>query len=287
MNTSALSTKLLKQAQSLPRPFDYYEGRERIATLGPTNLIVFARLTKTDLLRHSENSHQHHRYVLIHCLEGEGKVLIDDRELLLEEGYSCLIHPFQLHYYNEIYGEKINWLFVTFELLSPAHTENLRYATFRAAPETGTLLSHLCVLWSAQREGLGACVSLILESLSRTPHPQTARISRNPGIYALINKTIHEKHAYGWNIERLASIMGYSAGHLRMRFRQETGLSLGRYLTQIRMNLAAGLLLQTTQSITDISEHCGYESIYAFSRAFGHYMGKSPTTYRNECRKYR
>ena len=48
------------------------------------------------------------------------------------------------------------------------------------------------------------------------------------------------------------------------------------YLTRWRMMLGARLILNTETNMAQISEHVGYESEFAFSRAFKRHFGVAP-----------
>ena len=82
------------------------------------------------------------------------------------------------------------------------------------------------------------------------------------------------------SIKELADSAGLSASHLRCRFRQEMGISLGEYLTKQRLAGARLLLEESSLPVGEIARRCGYGSIYAFSRFFRREAGLSPRAYR-------
>jgi transcriptional regulator GlxA family with amidase domain len=57
-------------------------------------------------------------------------------------------------------------------------------------------------------------------------------------------------------------------------------VSLGRYMRESRLSEAAQLLQSSGLNVSDIGERCGFESLYAFSRAFRKAYGIPPRTYR-------
>ena len=81
-------------------------------------------------------------------------------------------------------------------------------------------------------------------------------------------------------ISRLATALGESESHLRARFREATGGSLGRHLRQLRLQKACQLLHTTELNITEVAERCGFDSVYSFSRTFKTGCGVSPRVYR-------
>jgi len=78
----------------------------------------------------------------------------------------------------------------------------------------------------------------------------------------------------------LAEELGYSVSHLRAVFRDRLGVSLGRYMRESRLSEAAKLLQNSEFNVGEIGERCGFESLYAFSRAFRKAYGLPPRSYR-------
>ena len=61
-------------------------------------------------------------------------------------------------------------------------------------------------------------------------------------------------------------------------FKRQEGISIQQYIIRVRMERALTLLKQGI-SVTETARLCGYESIYAFSKAFKREIGVSPTEY--------
>jgi AraC-like DNA-binding protein len=78
----------------------------------------------------------------------------------------------------------------------------------------------------------------------------------------------------------LADAAHLSPTHLARVFQQITGQTLIERLTELRVNYAKELLLQSTLSITEISLQVGYNSFSHFSKVFKTAVGVSPSDYR-------
>ena len=87
------------------------------------------------------------------------------------------------------------------------------------------------------------------------------------------------------NIKSIAEQMQMSESNLRLRFRKENGIPLGRYLQQNKLKIALYRLQYTRQSIGEIAKVCGYDSPFSFSRFFKKQMNISPLQWRLEHRK--
>lgn len=68
-------------------------------------------------------------------------------------------------------------------------------------------------------------------------------------------------------------------------FKAETGLTVNRYLTEIRIEQAKKLLTDSEHNINDISELCGFNYPKYFCRVFKKHTGMSPTDYRRKRKK--
>jgi AraC-like DNA-binding protein len=91
---------------------------------------------------------------------------------------------------------------------------------------------------------------------------------------------LHEHPAYSWTVATLARAIASSRTVLAERFSQLLGVSPMAYLTRWRLQLAAEQLGYSSTKVTAIGAQVGYESGAAFSRAFKHNMGLSPTAWR-------
>src|SRR5262245_46945293 len=96
---------------------------------------------------------------------------------------------------------------------------------------------------------------------------------------------LHEKPARAWTLESLGDEAGLSRSSLHERFVHFTGQPPMQYLAQWRMQVAAGLLRNTTAKVVDIALEVGYESEAAFSRAFRRVVGVAPGAWRRGQRR--
>ncbi len=93
---------------------------------------------------------------------------------------------------------------------------------------------------------------------------------------------LHRQPDRDWTIETLAQHVGLSRSALAERFTQLVGHPPMQYLTQWRIQLAAGHLRAGTESIATIADRIGYQSEAAFSRAFKKIVGLPPAAWRRK-----
>lgn len=87
---------------------------------------------------------------------------------------------------------------------------------------------------------------------------------------------IHAKPGHNWTLAELASLMGVSRSVFAERFLDVTGITPVRYLTELRMRLAAQWISKHHMPIETAALKLGYASQAAFSRAFKRVTGRSP-----------
>jgi len=82
------------------------------------------------------------------------------------------------------------------------------------------------------------------------------------------------------SLEGIAERVYLTPSYLSYLFKKETGQSLIRYITQVRMEKAAELLTGTNLKIVDIYRKLGYRSSTYFIQTFRHYYGVTPVKFR-------
>lgn len=273
-----------KKCCNLSNPRDFYTGVRLPQEALPNNIILFPRFQNTHMLENDFYAH-HHRMVLIVALEGSGQVCIDAQSFHLSAGEALAIFPFQFHAYPEL-SPDFNWLFITFEtveaegLASPLRSTGPR----TLAPFDLALLDEIFDCWFApvRQPLLAHHVGVLLARLAAsqiTPAPRNT-LSR-PELLLKVNDLALAYIGKGpFGIDDLARRLNTSESHLRARFRESTGLSLGQHLRGLRLKKSCHLLRSTSASITEVALGCGFDSVYSFSRAFKTAWGLTPKEYR-------
>lgn len=90
-----------------------------------------------------------------------------------------------------------------------------------------------------------------------------------------IMEYINENLASELNIDSLAQVFYLSKYHMMRLFKQETGYTINRYITNKRLLLARELL-KTGLPVTRICFDCGFQNYSTFSRAYKDFFGESP-----------
>ena len=83
----------------------------------------------------------------------------------------------------------------------------------------------------------------------------------------------------------VADHFGISVYSLSRLFSNHIGISFSKYITNLRLEEAKNMLMQTDKSIADISACVGMPNSSYFSRLFKQHYNASPIQYRNEVKK--
>lgn len=273
------------QLRRIQRPTDYFSGRESEPWGLPSRILVFHRNSYREIIEHQGKVFHHKRFVLIHCLAGSGHVLINQEAVEMKPGKLCLIYPYELHYFVNFPACKVSWLFITFEGDLKNSPEWRGDRAWGCGPHVRQLLRSLLDCWIENKKGLAHYLALILLELKRSDAK-----SDTPeflSTFLRVNQILNTNPDANWSLEEIARMAGLSAGRLSTLFRKETQTSLGSYVREYRATRAAHYLATTDRRVGEIAETCGYNSPYAFSRAFKAVMGEPPQAYRNRLREGR
>ncbi|HXU01620.1 MAG TPA: AraC family transcriptional regulator [Polyangia bacterium] len=82
------------------------------------------------------------------------------------------------------------------------------------------------------------------------------------------------------DVARVAAEHGMSRSHFSHYLKARTGLSPARFMTEVRVQEASRLLLQTRMPLKQIAASCGLKSVSHFSRVFRRFQHLTPAAYR-------
>lgn len=229
-------------------------------------------------------------YMIIVCTAGEGFYMVDDRKYIIKQGdiFFCFPHIYTsygssienpwtiywVHFNGDTVKElldkhditKVSSVFTikssskiidAFEQIMYEHTEISPSFTFQYKQ---SLFNQLFFI----------VMGLVTEKNTPLVHPTIA------AALSYINSNLHLKIS----LEDLAKETMISKYYLAHLFKQQVGISPNQYITEQRIKLAKNLLLNTSNTIYNISQLTGFDSSMYFSNTFKKYTGKSPGEYR-------
>jgi len=102
------------------------------------------------------------------------------------------------------------------------------------------------------------------------------------GILSNIEKEISEHYAENISLRNLGEKYYMNSSYLGQVFRKKFNVSFKDYLTNVRINEAAKMLIKTDKKINQISEEVGYMDCDYFIRKFIEIKGCTPSKYRKQ-----
>ena len=89
---------------------------------------------------------------------------------------------------------------------------------------------------------------------------------------------LHAHFAKEFTLDALAEVASMSVRTLQRKFRQQTGITMQKYLQLIRILKSVELLDQKQFTLTQIAHKVGYQSLSAFSASYKEIMKKKPVS---------
>ena len=106
------------------------------------------------------------------------------------------------------------------------------------------------------------------------------RCTRSNAIIEKAKQYIEDKYKESISVEDVAGKIFISPSYFMHIFKEETGVTVGTYLTNIRIRKAKELLLTTDKNVTCIAYEVGFHDSNYFSKVFKDVEGVSPSDYK-------
>ncbi len=120
----------------------------------------------------------------------------------------------------------------------------------------------------------------LLRALIEELHYQL-KLQNENALVKQIKQYLHEHMREKITLADVSQHVFFSVPQIEKIFKEETGLSLIRYLIELRLSIAKNLLIDASLPLKSVAEKCGFPDYNFFSRTFKKIIGVSPLTYRN------
>lgn len=125
------------------------------------------------------------------------------------------------------------------------------------------------------------CIDNLIEKLSQSNKEPEAGASISNFYFLKIMKYINTYYTNDISLKDVADVVNLNPNYISQMFKKATGTTFTKYLTDLRIKNAQNLLLQTTDSINEISLKTGFNDYFYFLKIFKKYTGKTPSEYRS------
>ena len=120
----------------------------------------------------------------------------------------------------------------------------------------------------------------LLRALIEELHYQL-KLQNENALVKQIKQYLHEHLREKITLADVSQHVFFSVPQIEKIFKEETGLSVIRYLIELRLSIAKNLLMDASLPLKSVAEKCGFPDYNFFSRTFKKIIGVSPLTYRN------
>tara|TARA_Y100001933_G_scaffold262971_1_gene322754 strand:- start:102645 stop:103598 length:954 start_codon:yes stop_codon:yes gene_type:complete len=251
--------------------------------------------------------HVHRCWELGYCFEGSGIFMVGSKVMEFGPGCVSLIGPDEPHLAQSLPGTTSRWAWVYLDpfplvgllntdltQLDPSCMHGAAFTNLIHCQEDKTLgIATKSLIQEMQNKTTDqatmirvlVCQILLLfrrqyskvSDKSSTPsqqlHLQLQRLAP-----ALEHMAIHYHQRL--DVTMLAQLCSVSQSHFRKLFTQAMHVSPQDYWQRLRIRMALSLLRSSDQSILQISQQVGFESLSSFNRLFKQIMGTSPRSWR-------
>ena len=162
-------------------------------------------------------------------------------------------------------------------------------AAMATEPNADAVLALIEAEVSAPNHGSEPIVGALLDALMVYVFRAFARVEGRAGgwvagiddpILGPALQRLHREPAAAWSVDALARVSGVSRSAFAKHFAEQMGEAPMEYVRRWRMALAARMLLDGADNLAQIAEHVGYQSEFAFQRAFKRVLGTPPGRFR-------
>jgi len=228
-------------------------------------------------------------YQLVILHTGSLELQWDDRPYSLRPGQAILLHPAHREHFHFAPDQSTRHAWCS---LQPAALPRSLKRALPISPEVRDWTPHLQNLfdialratrtpWNDSPLVEQSLLHIVLHLFAEFAS-ESGRQSASPADERLerMRRLIVEKHDLKLDLSDLARAAGLSKQHLLKLCRERNLPSPIHQLYLLRLQIAADRLAQTGLSIKEISEQCGFENPFHFSRKFREVYGLPPKEYR-------
>lgn len=271
---------------------------EKYNSFGKINLVQIGRL-KCDP-GHVIGRHTHLNWFELTCVtDGEGEIYGGETKVDVKKGDIFLSFPCEVHKIISSVEAPLTFDHFALSVNDTDYNERLErlmagYANPKKRVFTNYLIKEMLegsineILGKAEfkKDYLEASFSLILLEILKIFEVKrdsgfiSDGTSQDPEKMCRTVKNYIDTHLFSiGSLTEIADLCGYNYSYLSYLFRKVTGITLSDYYKSRRFESAKLMIRENKLRISEISNLLGYNSVYAFSKAFKDEFGMSPKNY--------
>ncbi|OYD07172.1 AraC family transcriptional regulator [Paludifilum halophilum] len=248
--------------------------------------------------KHRIKSHYHQTHQILYVLEGRGRCTLDRKPYNFSRDNMAVIAPYSNH---SIFADsKMTVLVLEFDesVLSRSVREELVSIVFRSSrvipislfdsSELRQLLRKM-LYQQSQGESINFLAMRIFLAEMLFVLVRSQQMSQVMDTNALraewLRNYMHTHYFEIGGSNDLANKMGMSVRYVHRIFKEHYRKTPMQYLTEVRMERAKKMLIETDNDVVSICFEVGFESVSTFYRVFKKHVGIPPNRYRTSHRE--
>lgn len=169
-------------------------------------------------------------------------------------------------------------------MVSKIYVQNIFYNVIQAIYDKNPTFSHEKILNSSDAMFRAKNAKEMVSFFQNNVHAMLAEIREKEedesGIIQKIKNLAEKEYMHDIGLDYVAGKVNLAPAYVSYIFKKETGKTLIKYLTEIKMEKAKLLLEEGDMKINQIAKACGYENPSYFNRAFKNYYGLTPKQFK-------
>lgn len=252
--------------------------------------------------------HIHPAVEVLHIIEGEYRIFIDDKEYFLQTGDTVLIRANAIHRCNVLWDRPSSYYVMKFKpdfILNITGSEQsssylLAFSLVNAGTKTVWRKDECAQIAKAVRRlheetqhpsygsdiAIRICFATVILSLLRDINAVNppADLTNDELVRHIYDAILYINQHYSENItaENCSKYVFLSYSYFSRNFKRITGRTFTDYLTMVRINHAEKELLSTKKPISQIAVECGFNNFAYFSAKYKKIKGVTPSQIRKE-----
>lgn len=217
-------------------------------------------------------------YLLHYVVSGKGSFSANGSTYALRAGDTFVIRPYELTFYEADKAQPWEYIWIGFEA-NVSLPKALEKDVFRL-PHAHSLFEAMIETSRMPSGREAALCGFIWQLLARLYEQEGTPKADSARAVEIAVSCLKAEYAQGISVTQLAQRLHLDRSYFSTMFRKKNGLSPQQYLTRVRLEKAAELMVQHGYAPGEAAASVGYPDIFSFSKMFKRHYGCAPSAYK-------